>query len=92
MKRRTAPILTFAIALLLVCSLALAAKRKGHVVSSDRVPAALSEEAMRSELLDAVGDHPVKLPGIGKERIRKVIHASAHEGFKEQVRVKQPEK
>jgi len=61
MKRRLAPILTIGIAVILIGSLAYAADRRKQAKQVGYAPdPAHEEEALRAELLDAVGDHGIK--------------------------------
>ena len=80
MKRRVAPILTFTIALILVSSVAYAAKKKVNTRPSVRTPDPThEEEALATELLEATEEHQKKLPSIGD------INKNAEEAVKAQI-------
>jgi hypothetical protein len=91
-KSRIAPILTFTIALILVSSLAYAAKKK-VAKPSDLTPDTLSEEeAFKTELLNATEDRENKLPGIGDTSSKKSVPATGYEKTNGKIIAKQPKK
>ena len=66
MKRRLTPILTISIALLLIGSLAYAAdKRKQARSVHQSLDTTREEEALKTELLDAVEEHRTELADAG---------------------------
>ena len=92
MKRRITPILTITVALVLLGSLAYAAKKKELSKSQDPTPEPMhEEEALKAELLEAARDREDKSHSIGDASAKKIIHASSFEKTEAQL-VKQPKK
>lgn len=82
MKRRVAPILTFTIALVLVGSLAYAAKKKIQAKSVPQTPEISEEETFKAELLNATEDREDKL---GAASSKKIVTATVYENTKDQI-------
>ena len=67
MKRRIKPILTIAAALVLFSGIVYAMERKKQSLPADRSQLPTREEEMlKTELLEATGEHEEKSPGIEK--------------------------
>ena len=65
MKRRIRPILTITVALVLFSGIAYAVERKKQSKPADRSQLPTREEEMlKTELLEAAGEHKEKSPGI----------------------------
>ena len=69
MKRKVAPFLTFTIALILISSLAYAAKKNEQAKAITRTADTISEEtALKAELLDATEGKKNCLPSIDNKK------------------------
>jgi hypothetical protein len=89
MKRRVAPILTFTIALIFLWCLTFAEEKKDLPKAQDQTSDAThEEEALKTELLEAVGNPDNKL---GDVSTKKVIPAAEDENTKDLI-TKQPKK
>jgi hypothetical protein len=93
MKRRVAPILTFTIALVLVSSLAYAAKKKdlGRTVDKTREPTQ-EEETLTAELLEATENADDKLSSTGDDSLQEIAQATPYKKVKGMITAKQPQK
>jgi hypothetical protein len=92
MKRRVAPILTFAIALVLISGLAYAARKKDQGKMADLLSDPThEEEALQAELLAMTENRDVKVPDVGKASAKEVTNAAIPENIKGQMPI-QPDK
>ena len=83
MKRRVIPILTVTVALVLITSLACAAKKKDKEKAAGRdIDPTHEEETLQAELLEATEGREARLPATGEAGAKKVARAQTQEKTK----------
>jgi len=93
MKRRITSIFTIAIGLILIGSLAYAAKKKEQAKAvAPATDATSEEEALKTELLSSSDDQQKALPSIDKTDPKKIIPITEHMKLNDQVIARQPKK